>query len=284
MPFPLKAGYNFHYSRIHRPAYFEMPAAEVYTDFYAICYMISGDNFVYSPNGSRILQAGDVTFTPKNIYFRSVSVSDKPREGILIKFTDSMVADLIDVMEFENFNEFIINSSQDFHLNRNVKKKVIAIFDEMEREWNSYNRYSEIILKGLLNQLIIVLLTECPVNDKAQISDKYKRQDRLISAIEYVKSHLRESPSLQNTAEHMQVSASYLSKVFIDRLQTPYSAFVLNEKILYAQKLLVDSGMSMTEIAADAGFSGNAYFSDCFKRITGMSPSQFRKTYSRRLE
>ena len=98
MPLPLKPGYNFHYSHIYRPARFEMPAAEAYTNFYGICYMLRGDNLVYSPDGSKILHAGDISFTPKNIYFRSTSMSDKPRESILIKFTDSMVSDLIKVM------------------------------------------------------------------------------------------------------------------------------------------------------------------------------------------
>ena len=104
-----------------------------------------------------------------------------------------------------------------------------------------------------------------------------KKQDKLIRAIEYIKTHLAKSPSLQETAGHIHVSSSYLSKVFIDCLHTPYSVFVLNEKIWYAQKLLVDSKMSMTEIAGAAGFSSNTYFSDCFKRITGTSPLQFRK-------
>ena len=106
-----------------------------------------------------------------------------------------------------------------------------------------------------------------------------KKQDKLIRAIEYIKMHFTKSPSLQETAGYIHVSSSYLSKIFIDCLHTPYSVFVLNEKILYAQKLLVDSEMSMTEIAGAAGFSSNTYFSDCFKRITGISPLQFRKIY-----
>ena len=107
-----------------------------------------------------------------------------------------------------------------------------------------------------------------------------KKQDKLIRAIEYIKTHLAKSPSLQETAGYIHVSSSYLSKIFIDCLHTPYSVFVLNEKILYAQKLLVDSEMSMTEIAGAAGFSSGAYFSDCFKRSTGISPLQFRKAYT----
>lgn len=116
--------------------------------------------------------------------------------------------------------------------------------------------------------------------EKSTALRRGKKQDKLIRAIEYIKTHLTKSPSLQETAGHIQVSSSYLSKIFIDCLYTPYSVFVLNEKILYAQKLLVDSEMSMTEIAGAAGFSSNSYFSDCFKRITGISPLQFRKAYT----
>ena len=107
-----------------------------------------------------------------------------------------------------------------------------------------------------------------------------KKLDKLIRAIEYIKTHLSKNPSLSETAGYIDVSSSYLSKVFINCLHTPYSVFVLNEKIWYAQKLLVDSKMSMAEIAGATGFSSSAYFSDCFKRITGMPPLQFRKTYT----
>lgn len=109
-----------------------------------------------------------------------------------------------------------------------------------------------------------------PLNESA-------KWGKLIMAIEYVKSNLAQSPSLQETAEHIHISPSYLSKIFINHLHMPYSTFVLNEKILYAQRLLVNSDESMAEIAKKAGFSSNTYFSDCFKRIMGLSPLQFRK-------
>lgn len=113
-----------------------------------------------------------------------------------------------------------------------------------------------------------------------EIKQSVPAPDKLVLAIEYVKAHLEKSPSLPETAGYVHVSSSYLSKLFINRLYTPYSAFVLNEKILYAQKLLAYSEMSMTKIARMAGFSSNTYFSDCFKRTTGLSPLQFRKAYT----
>ena len=46
MPLPLKPGYNFDYAHVCRPPYFEMTAAEAYTDFYGIFYMLSGERLI----------------------------------------------------------------------------------------------------------------------------------------------------------------------------------------------------------------------------------------------
>ena len=106
-----------------------------------------------------------------------------------------------------------------------------------------------------------------------------KMPDKLYEAIAYMKEHLADSPSLRETAGYVHISTSYLSKLFITHLYTPYSIFILNEKILYAQKLLANTDDSMAEIEEKAVFSSNTYFSDCFKRITGISPLQFRKAW-----
>lgn len=276
MPLPLKPGYNFNYAHIHRPPCFEMASAEAYTDFYGLSYLISGDIIAYSPDTTFILHEGDMDFTLKNVYFRTSSISGKPRESILIKFTDHMISDLLEIMEAESLDELIGEQSV-IHLEKNSQEKVLAILTEMENEWNAYNQYSEIILKGLLHKLILIFLNERMKKGALNMSGSNSKQQCLFHAIEYVKTHLQESPSLQDTAKNIHVSASYLSKVFINQLHTPYSTFILNEKILYAQKLLVNTTMSMSEIADKAGFSSNAYFSDCFRRIAHMSPLQFRK-------
>ena len=275
MPFPLKSGYNFNYAHIYRPPHFEMTAAEAYTDFYALSYMLSGENFVYCYDSTFIIRPGDIAFTPKNMYFRSSFISDTPREEILLKFTDCMIADLLQMLGFRSFNDFY-NKYPSIHLEKNTQDKVLLILQEIEKEWNSYNEYSELILKGLLHKLFIICLQEGTVNERI-ISIQEKKQYYLDGAIQYAKANLCKNPSLEETALYLNISVSYLSKIFIDYLHTPFSTLVLNEKIQYAQKLLVESRLNMGEIAKKTGFSSNAYFSDCFKRVTGITPLQFRK-------
>ena len=83
---------------------------------------------------------------------------------------------------------------------------------------------------------------------------------------------------------YLMPAETHLSvKIFINYLHTPFSVLVTNEKVEFAQRLLKDSNLSLTEIAMESGFSSNSYFSDCFKRTIGISPLQFRKAYTANL-
>lgn len=274
MPLPLKPGYNFNFDRTKRPPYYEMASAEAYTDFYGLSYMISGERLIYSPSFTTITQAKDMVFIPKNIYRRTTYISNAPYERILLKFTDSFILELLNTIGIETFNELC--AEHVIHFRDDTHKKIMSILDEMEKEWNSYSSYSELLLKGLLNKLIITCIRERTIGD-IKIFSLERRHDYLANAIKYIKANLRENPSLKQAADHINISESYLSKIFVSYLHTPFSKFLLNEKIAYAQKLLLNSKMNMTEIAEEAGFSSCSYFSDCFKRETGTSPLSFRK-------
>lgn len=274
MPLPLKPGYNFNYDRTIRKPHYEMPAAEAYTDFYGISYMVKGERLIYSPTFTTIVQAGEMVFIPKYIYRRTTYISNEPYERILLKFTDSMVAELFDTIGIESYQELCAEHVIRFE--KSTQEKIMAIMNEIEREWNCYNKYSELVLKGLLNRLIILCLRERIIGGVI-VQNLEKRHDCLANAIKYIKTHLHENPTLETCARQTNISASYLSKIFINYLHTPFSTFVLNEKMTCAQKLLSDTNLSITDIAAETGFSSGSYFSDCFKRHTGMSPMQFRK-------
>ncbi len=276
MPLPLKPGYHFNYARITRPAFFEMASAEAYTDFYGISFMLKGERLVYSPEFTTIVSAGELVFIPKNVYFRSSYVSDQADhsyEHLLIKFTDSMIAELL-----ENIGESTYQELCARHLRfcAETRQKITQIFQAIETEWARYDEHSELILKGLLNTLIITCIRERTPGTPHQRT--LGAQQRYISdACIYIQTHIRENPSLETTAAYLNISASYLSKLFVTHLHTPYSNFVLSEKIAQASRLLSDTKLSMTEIAYQSGFSSSSYFSDCFRRIIGLSPLQFRQ-------
>lgn len=276
MPLPLKLGYNFNYDRTKRAPYFEMSSAEAYTDFYGISLMLSGEGLIYTTDFTDIVYPGEMVFIPKNVYHRTVYISDSAPERILIKFTEKMVYEL-----FEQIGEETYQKLCHEHIIRFSKESVDAItsiFKLMENEWNHYDAHSELILKGLLNMLIITCIRKRIIYSCSNFTTDTNIQNRfLFDAIIYIRTHLSEKPSMKETAAHLNISESYLSKLFAAKLHTPYSTFVLTEQISLARNLLTKTNLSMTDIALQAGFSSSSYFSDSFKRINGISPIQFRK-------
>src|SRR6478609_2518297 len=89
----------------------------------------------------------------------------------------------------------------------------------------------------------------------------------------------------QRTVEEMATLVGLGTTLFNDTVKS-YSGFspvsyLINIRISEAIKLLKKSDISLTDIALDTGFYSSQHFSTTFKKLTGYTPSQFRKNHSR---
>lgn len=82
--------------------------------------------------------------------------------------------------------------------------------------------------------------------------------------------------SLSSISEYMALNASYLSTAFSRCEGITISNYILNIRIQKAEKLLLNSSMKISEISHCVGFINYTYFSSAFRRVKGMSPSEFR--------
>ncbi len=57
---------------------------------------------------------------------------------------------------------------------------------------------------------------------------------------------------------------------------SPYR-YLNKRRILRAQQLLLDPQQTLTDIGLSLGFSSHSHFTNTFRKVTGMTPSQFRK-------
>lgn len=93
----------------------------------------------------------------------------------------------------------------------------------------------------------------------------------------YIREHLYDDLSVPVIAEALCFSPGYLSHKFKEETGKPIQQFVRTERIAEA-KLLLRANYPSTEIAAMLDFSSQSHFSEIFRRETGMTPTQFRKT------
>ena len=84
--------------------------------------------------------------------------------------------------------------------------------------------------------------------------------------------------SLNSIATKLNVSPSYLSKLFHKELGMTLTDYVNDKRIKHALKLINSTDMQIQDIASNCGISNIHYFIRLFKKHLGMTPTEYRKT------
>lgn len=103
-----------------------------------------------------------------------------------------------------------------------------------------------------------------------------KPQYLVKQAIEYINEHYNKRLDLQTVANELYVSTWHLCKVLKKQTGTNFVELLNNARIEGAKKLLLESNMKIYEIAESVGYTDTAYFSKIFKKITQVTPNEFR--------
>lgn len=140
---------------------------------------------------------------------------------------------------------------------------------ELQQKLNHVRSWSEaeIFLSRLLDQFW---------KWRNESLDKYT--DMLNQVKDYIQKHYHDDQiSLQEAAAAVCVSASHLSKVFSQETGQTFIEFLTHTRIRKAMELLKSTNAKSYEVAHLVGYNDAHYFSNLFKRITGLTTTQFRK-------
>ena len=115
--------------------------------------------------------------------------------------------------------------------------------------------------------------------DSVQLGDSTTRRKRLLyEVMEFIDSFYSGDISLQDAADHVDLSASYLSSIFREEYGYSFMDYLIWKRISRACELLRDTRMNVTEVALSVGYTNISYFNQVFKRLTGMPPGKYRNS------
>jgi AraC-like DNA-binding protein len=95
--------------------------------------------------------------------------------------------------------------------------------------------------------------------------------------LQYIEENYMKNLSLDSIAEHFHITPFYLSRM-INKVGKNFPD-ILAERRIREAKALLRKGVSIKEVTYQVGFSSQNYFGKTFKRLTGMTPSEFREQY-----
>lgn len=104
-------------------------------------------------------------------------------------------------------------------------------------------------------------------------------------ALEYIRGHIGESFGLSQIAEEIGSSRATVARLFEHELGHTAGEETMRQRIDMAKRLLRNDSLSVSEIAYRTGFCNPAYFTNTFRRKTGLTPKSWRgKAYSPRAD
>lgn len=112
---------------------------------------------------------------------------------------------------------------------------------------------------------------------------KYTNKEKLTKskkitkkALEYIEMHYNNNElNLEKIAENVFVNSSYLRRVFRNELNKTVIEHIIDLRMKHAKELITSSNIKLSDIAQLVGYSDSSYFSKCFKKYYGVTPSEF---------
>ena len=93
----------------------------------------------------------------------------------------------------------------------------------------------------------------------------------------YIQEHYREDMALEKVAGIFGFSPTYLSRIFKKYANVNYKTYILNVRVEYAFKELVNTDKSINKIAENSGFPDGRSFTKAFAARFGITPDKYRK-------
>ncbi len=264
---------EFMVERARRPQAFSMEKPH-YHPYYELYFLMSGSCRMFIDHTIYYLSAGDLVLLAPYQLHQTIYGSGQPAE----RFTANFVPAYIEYFaaQCQGGGPELIFSRHRISIPRERLDYVRELFLQMSGETLTGDCYSGIQIKSLLFQLL-AFLGRC--RNPEQSSQPLDPEDAVIQeAARYIYAHHSEPLTLDTVADYVHMSPAWFSRKFHKAVGLGFKEYLTHIRLENAEKLLLTTGMSVTEIALTCGFSSGNYFGDAFRKTRGMSPKDFRFT------
>lgn len=234
-----------------------------------------------------------IPYFPLKFYYKNKILLDTEKallEEKIEKFDSNKYDNLLKRKDFtsaiafiKNYIDLAILSKMDEYKLKNLVKNLLynlivslESYDlEVEELRQCYFKSIDKIqyLEDFINVIneIVLELNEF-INKKVNLEE-----DRISIILEYIEEHYDKTLELSDIAKAFNFNYYYLSYYFNNHCKEGFSEYLNRIRIEKACELLKDNNLYVSEISSSIGYSDHSYFCRVFKKITGYTPSRYRR-------
>ena len=234
-----------------------------YHNLFEIYFLEEGVCHYFIDNSTYSIKAGDLVLIPEGAIHKTVYRDSDAKRRLIHCAQMYVPASVSQYLSTVNY----------VYRNNEITSDIKNIFDEIEKEYYSSDRFSESLILYNVHRLFFLLArnpnTEAP---------SHSMSSYIAETIAYIKENYFEDITLPALASKCAISPEHLSRIFKRDTGFGVSEYLSIIRLQQAQLLLrQDPSLSVAKVAEMCGFSDSNYFSKRFKATYGISPLSFRK-------
>lgn len=257
-----------------------------YHDYIEILYCTDGV-FEACLNGVKYtFKKGEMVVINSNEIHSVYSCGEEKNRYIVVKVLPELLygneQSIAEAKYYLLFMSGNINQQKIFPSNKIDNTDLPNAFYDIEQEFTKRKYGFELSVKLNIFRIFLYIVREYEKNGNAVLSSIDENiAKHLCTVLDYMENNYADSVNMKEAAKMCFVSYNYFSKVFKKFIGKNFSEYLIDIRLRHAKKLLISSNIPITEIAQNTGFGTTSYFIEVFKKRTGTSPMNFRKSQRR---
>lgn len=244
-----------------------------------IIYITRGKGFVRLNDELVQIETGDIILIGKEtihyiqsdkddiLYFKSLVFN----LNIIYSYLgDACQIELVDPLMNNKFEIKSVLKKENKHYSQFLKiyLNIIEVYCKKEK-------YFYIKIKGLFFELFYEMF-KADVIRNVDIS-KTRKTSKMKVILDYIDNHYYENMTINNLAQMMHYNEYYFMKIFKQYTGKTFIYYINEIRIEKSKYLILNTDLSITEIATKVGFNNTSYYIKKFQHLQGITPHKFRK-------
>lgn len=235
---------------------------------------IIGNSVTNFESGDMVFLGSDIPHVWLNdeIYYQNIS--KLKAKAIVVYFNkDIFGSAFYELQEAKKINSLFENAKKGLAITGKTNKLVAKKLEQLVEKQNF-----EVIL-GLF-EILSILSETADINfinteSYTTINDSYKK-DRLTDVYQYIKENYKKEISLDEVAQIANLTPTSFCRMFKSKTKKNFVEYLNEIRISNACKQLIETDMSISEIAYNCGYKTVSNFNKLFKKNTGNTPKEYK--------
>jgi len=255
-------------------------------NYFELLYVYSGEAVYQVQDREFPAVMGDLLVLNGSLYHRLREVRVSPFRAVVLYFMPDVLRNGgAPGEDVQYLMPFLLQDASFPHVisgGTRLPQEVLDLIGRIQSQLPAVTAQNRLTVRTCLEMILVLLMNHYKSRiSMAELLDRRQRAfDRMRSLFDYLDGHYAEPIALSAATAIVGMSKAHFMRSFKRVTGQPFDTYLNHFRIAKAQALLATTDKSISEVGREVGFGDQSYFGLVFRRLTLVSPREYRKSLS----